>query len=34
MEAQAATGVRIARASRHSLSRRERMSGYFTRLAE
>ena len=32
--AQAATGLRVARAARHSLSRRERISGYFTRLAE
>jgi hypothetical protein len=35
IEAQAATGVRVARASRHSLQQpRERISGYFTRLAE
>jgi len=34
IEAQAATGLKVARASRHRRSSRERASGYFTRLPE
>ena len=33
IEAQASTGPMAARAARHSLSKRPRTSGYFTRLA-